>query len=245
MVPVAAPIASVGSELVLVRHGEGECNAAGVIGGPRGCRGLSPRGRAESVALAERLAELHRRRPLDVLLSSPRRRVLECSRIIAERLGREVVVVRELRGQEFGAADGRPWQQVVDAFGGPPTHDPDRPVAPGAESWNAYAERVLRALREIVAAHDGRCVLLVAHGRTTGLAGALLAGAEDPRAAASAYVVDHGGLSLWRREAGGWVLRGTDDERPGSRPGVPAPPVRGPRVRWRGDCRPGSRSAAR
>jgi 2,3-bisphosphoglycerate-dependent phosphoglycerate mutase len=208
---VSATFGNVGSELVLVRHGEGECNAAGVIGGPRGCRGLSARGRAESVLLAERLAELHARRPVDVVLSSPRRRVLECAQIIGQRLDREVILVPGLRGQEFGDADGRPWRQVVDTFGGPPTHDPHRPIARGAESWNAYADRVLRALRDLLRAYDGKHVLLVAHGRTTGLAGALLSGAADPRASAQAFVVDHGALSTWRRDPGGWRLDVAND----------------------------------
>ena len=44
-------------EVVLVRHGQGECNAAGVIGGERGCRGLSAVGVGESVRLAEHLLE--------------------------------------------------------------------------------------------------------------------------------------------------------------------------------------------
>jgi probable phosphoglycerate mutase len=230
----------VGTEVVLGRHGEGECNAAGVIGGRRGCSGLSARGRRESALLAARLADLHAERAFDVVLSSPRPRVAECAGVIAARLGRPVILVDALRGQEFGAADGRPWSDVVAAFGGPPAHDPRRAIAAGAEPWNAYADRVLGALAEILARHDGRRVLLVAHGRTAGLAAVLLAGL--PRARAQDFVVDHGEFSHWRCEPDGWrLLPAARPDEPGE-PGEPGTPAL--RVRGAG-CRPGSRSAAR
>jgi probable phosphoglycerate mutase len=194
------------TEIVLVRHGEGECNAAGVIGGDADWRGLSARGREESGRLADRLAELDAQRPFDVLLTSPRPRVVQCAQIIGVRLGRPVTVVEALRGQDFGAADGQAWEHVIRGFGGPPTYDPDRPIAEGAEAWNDYAERVLAALTALLAERAGRRILLVGHGKTTGLAGALLSGAPDPRPRAVDYVIDHGAFSQWRLGPDGWQL---------------------------------------
>jgi len=195
---------------VLVRHGVGRCNEAGVIGGRHGCTGLSEQGRRDSEQVAERLAALAAERPFDALLSSPRLRVLECAQIIGHRLGLPVVVVQGVAGQEFGAADGRPWQRVTQRFGGPPTHDPDRPIAVGAEPWNAYAERVLAALADVLAGHAGQRVCLVAHGRTAALAGALLSGAPDPRAVTTDQAIDHGELTLWRRDEAHWLRERLD-----------------------------------
>jgi probable phosphoglycerate mutase len=195
-----------GGEVVLVRHGQGECNAAGVIGGQLGCRGLSERGRWESRRLAGRLAKMNAERAFDAVLCTPRLRVLECAQIIGSQLEAPVTVVEALAGQEFGAADGQSWEQVTTRFGGPPAHDPDRPIAEGGESWNGYADRVLAALVTVLAEHAGRRVLLVAHGKTSGLAGGLLSGAADPRVAFSGFVVDHGALSHWRQRPGGWDL---------------------------------------
>ena len=189
---------------MLVRHGRGWCNDVGVIGGRRGCRGLSEAGRRESRHVAERLAELAAARPFDALLSSPRLRVLECAQIIGERLGTPVTVVDRLRGQEFGTADGTSWRQATADFGGPPVDDPDRPIADGAEPWNAYADRVLGVLGEILAEHSGRRICVVAHGKTSGLAAALLTGAVDPRKEAPALVIDHGTLAVWHRDGAGW-----------------------------------------
>jgi 2,3-bisphosphoglycerate-dependent phosphoglycerate mutase len=186
------------TELVLVRHGEGECNAAGVIGGDRGCSGLSRSGRAQSTAVCRELMALHARRPFDVLLCSPRLRVRQSAEIVGARLGLPAVAVHGLRGQDFGAADGRAWDDVTAAFGGPPSHDPDRAIAPGAEPWNAYAARVLDTLAALLRQHAGRRILVIAHGKTVGLAGALLAGEPDPASAASRYVAGHGALRHWQ-----------------------------------------------
>jgi probable phosphoglycerate mutase len=200
-------------ELVVVRHGQGECNAAGMIGGTVGCRGLSLQGRRESALLAQRLADLDAARPFDVLLSSPRLRVLQSAQTIGTRLGRPVIVVDGLRGQEFGAADGQSWEDVIRRFGGPPTHDPDRPIAEGAEAWTTYADRVLAALTAVLAEYAGRRVLLVGHGKTAGLAGALLSGASDPRSRVTDFIIDHGALSHWRQAPDHWQLLIHNDTR--------------------------------
>jgi broad specificity phosphatase PhoE len=53
----------------------------------------------------------------------------------------------------------------------------------------------------------GSCkILLVAHGKTTGLAGALLSGATDPRTAATSFIVDHGAVTQWRESGDSWNL---------------------------------------
>jgi probable phosphoglycerate mutase len=199
-----------GTELVLVRHGEGECNAAGVIGGEAGCSGLSGQGVEQSRRLTLRLAREHNRRPFPAVHCSPRLRVRQSATLIGEALGVPVVVVDGVRGQDFGTADGRSWLQVTADFGGPPIRDPDRPIADGAEAWNTYAERVLRTLTRLLTRQAGRPVLLIGHGKTVGLAGALLSGAADPASSAGSFVIDHGALTHWRwtdgAPASGWTL---------------------------------------
>jgi probable phosphoglycerate mutase len=185
------------TELVLVRHGEGRCNRAGVIGGDRGCDGLTAAGREQSLTVCRHLLALHAQRPFDALVCSPRRRVRETAELIGAALGLPAVAVPGLRGQDFGAADGQSWAAVTAAFGGPPAHDPDRPIAAGAEPWSAYAARVLATLGGLLTEHAGHRLLVVAHGKTVGLAGALLAGEPDPAAVAERYVVAHGAVARW------------------------------------------------
>ena len=45
------------TRIVLVRHGEAECNLNHIIGGPKGCTGLTALGRHQVAALADRLYE--------------------------------------------------------------------------------------------------------------------------------------------------------------------------------------------
>ena len=131
---------------------------------------MSDRGRWESRQLAARLARMDAASRFDVLLCTPRLRVLESAQIIGVRLRKPVTVINGLAGQEFGAADGQSWEHVTGRFGGPPAHDPDRPIAEGAEPWNAYADRVIAALTDLLARHAGHRILLVGHGKTSGLA---------------------------------------------------------------------------
>src|SRR5664279_2968261 len=156
---------TVSTELILVRHGQGACNAHGVIGGELGCTGLSACGIEQSHRIAHRLAGMHAARPFDALFSTPRLRVRQSAEIIGARLDLPVTVIPALRGQDFGAADGRLWSDVTAAFGGPPTHRPELPIADGAESWNDYAARVILALTGLLSAHEGQRLLLVAHGK--------------------------------------------------------------------------------
>jgi probable phosphoglycerate mutase len=194
-----------GTELILIRHGQGICNAGSIIGGERGCRGLSSQGRNDCQALASTLMKIHAQgRQVEVILSSPRPRVKQCAEIIARQLSMRVTEVKDLRGQEFGAADGKPWTQVKRDFRGEPIDFPDRPLADGAETWNAYADRVLETLRDVLDRYDGRRILLVAHGKTVALASALLADEPDPATDAARYIIPHGSMVTWQRNDTAW-----------------------------------------
>ena len=46
------------SELLLTRHGQAQCNVAGVVGGPKTCTGLTDLGRRQVKGLATRLRDL-------------------------------------------------------------------------------------------------------------------------------------------------------------------------------------------
>nr|MDT0667828.1 histidine phosphatase family protein [Micromonospora sp. DSM 115978] len=53
------------TEVVIARHGEAVCNRAGIVGGDKGCTGLTATGREQAASLAARLATEHARRPYD------------------------------------------------------------------------------------------------------------------------------------------------------------------------------------
>ena len=138
------------TELVLARHGEAHCNLAGLAGGEKTCTGLTDRGRCQAARLAARLsADAAAGAGADVLYAAPRRRVQETAQILGVALDLPVCTETGLNGPDHGEADGRPWAEIAEAFGGLPQSDPDRPYARGSETWNGYLSRVGSCLQQL------------------------------------------------------------------------------------------------
>jgi probable phosphoglycerate mutase len=149
--------------LILTRHGEAHCNVDHIVGGDIACTGLTARGRHQVELLAGRL---HAEEPCHVLYATARRRTQESAEILSGRLEVPIHVEPGLTGPHHGEADGRPWDEIKTAFGGPPHSDPDRSYAPGSETWNQYLARASAALADIVQRHHGQRILIAGHGET-------------------------------------------------------------------------------
>ncbi|MGH9020834.1 MAG: histidine phosphatase family protein, partial [Acidimicrobiales bacterium] len=94
-------------------------------------------------------------------------RAMETAALIADGLpeGLSAVADCDLCELHPGEADGLTWRELVERFGAPGLDsDPDRPIAPGAESWRGFHERCARAFDDLVARHRGERVVLVVHG---------------------------------------------------------------------------------
>ncbi|MFI5036439.1 MAG: histidine phosphatase family protein [Acidimicrobiales bacterium] len=156
-----------GTRLVLVRHGEAECNARGTIGGPLGCGGLTDLGRAQAGALVERLARTRELDDVTALYTSVLPRAVQTAALLATGLpaGLEARADCELCELHPGEADGLTWPEFVDRYGVPDwANDPGAPLAPGGESWIGFYERCTGAFARLVARHAGERVVLVVHG---------------------------------------------------------------------------------
>lgn len=210
------PSVTVTTELLLARHGEAACNVAGIVGGDRGCTGLTPLGRQQIERLAARLAAEHAERRFDVIYATPRRRVRETAEIVTQVLDLPVVIESDLRGPDHGQADGQPWHEIKTAFGGPPQHDPDQPYAAGAKSWNTYLDRATHTLQTILDRHTGQRVLVLAHGETIQAAHTLLLGLAPGTCRHAGFVTDHACLTRWQRHVNRldqvvWMLAAHND----------------------------------
>ena len=158
------------TRIVLIRHGQAECNINRVVGGIKGCTGLSPMGRRQVADLADRLYESGELRSATTLYSSVLPRAVET----AERL-RPVVgsgpsalgpVVQECELCELhpGESDGMSWDEVVDKLGVPDwDRDPSVPIAPGGESWSSFIVRASDAVRALARRHPGELVVAAVH----------------------------------------------------------------------------------
>jgi 2,3-bisphosphoglycerate-dependent phosphoglycerate mutase len=153
------------TELYLVRHGEAVANVRPVIGGMRGDRGLTPRGRDQARLLEKRLVDQRMR--ADRLVSSTLPRALQTAEYVARALGLPVQHVDGLHELRPGEADGLTVEQwrarYRDGEESPGTRDPYRVFSPGGESWATFLARACGALSRLVAQHRDETVIAVCH----------------------------------------------------------------------------------
>lgn len=168
------------SRLLIVRHGESVAMAEGIVGGPKGCRGLTDRGRAQAAALRDRFAA-GREPDVQVVYSSPLPRARETTEIVLPALGvadgeRGTLRVHthdDLEEMRLGPADGMTWEAARKRFDfTQPMNQPYAPVVEGGESRAGFRHRVAQTLSDIAAAHPGKTIFVGCHG---GVASAAMA----------------------------------------------------------------------
>jgi len=148
----------------LLRHGA-------VVGGER-FRGtsddwLSARGRAQMHAAVEGPGGWPGRHglPYDALFSSPARRCAEPARELAARHGLPLELMSELSERRFGAWENKRADELPIAELKRLWDDPEGFTPPGAESFEALRERVLRGWEQILTRRmDLQFPLIVTHG---------------------------------------------------------------------------------
>lgn len=150
--------------VILVRHGDAHAGFHGVIGGQRGCSGLTDLGRQQAEALRDHLSATGRVRA-DALVSSVLPRAIETAQIIAPALGIELgAQACDLCEVHTGDADGLTWAEYGTQFGSfDMTAEPDRVFAPGGDSWNSFHERVRLTMDRLRREHAGETVVVVCH----------------------------------------------------------------------------------
>jgi probable phosphoglycerate mutase len=186
------------TELVIARHGEAQCNVLGIVGGERGCTGLTDNGQRQGRQLAARVGAEHRNSPFDAFYTTPRLRVRQTADLSAEALGVAATVEPELRGLDHGDADAQRWHDIKTAFGGPPHHKPDTPYALRAETWNQYLQRASAALQTIIHRNAGQRILIIGHGETIEAAHTLLLDPSSGARRSIGFITDHTCISRWQ-----------------------------------------------
>jgi len=144
-----------------LRHGETAWNAEGRLCGSTDVP-LSDVGRRQAQLLALRLKPIL----VDALYSSPLGRALETARVIGEAIGREPVVDRRLAELNYGAWEGRTFEEIQRAT--PAIYrawdaDPGTMAPPEGESGVQLIERVTPFLVELAQRHLHGNVVVVCH----------------------------------------------------------------------------------
>jgi probable phosphoglycerate mutase len=145
--------------LILVRHGQSEGNASGIVQGHLDFD-LTDLGRTQAIATAERL----RGEKIDRIIASPLKRAFNTARLIASPHGIDVEPRPALMEYDLGEVSGLTGPQIRERF-------PEvtaayargvRPAFPGEEGREAFAMRVTAVLEELKS--TSQTVVAVAHG---------------------------------------------------------------------------------
>ena len=150
------------TRLCVVRHGETDWNAAKRMQGQIDIP-LNDAGRAQAAATAAGLAGQR----FDAVYSSDLLRTWQTAQPIAAACGLEVQAMPGLRERHYGRMQGLTTAEAKQCL--PDVHaayvgrDPEHDLE-GGESLTVFSQRVAATLGELVAAHTGGTVLVVAHG---------------------------------------------------------------------------------
>jgi probable phosphoglycerate mutase len=212
--------------LVLVRHGDAHAGFHGVIGGARGCTGLTALGRLQAEALRDHLLTTRRLRP-DVLLASVLPRAIETASIIAPGLEREIAGHEcDLCEVHTGEADGLTWVEYNERYGSFDMEaEPDRVFAPAGDSWNSFHGRVRGTLERFSREYEGRTVVAVCHAGVIMASMRVLLGIPHPGTGATLRPTNTG-LTEWEHDPSldQWTLRYFNDAGHLFAPHAPVPP---------------------
>lgn len=146
--------------LLLVRHGESIGNSEGRLQGNTDYD-LTPRGRAQAALTAERLEVAG----VQAVYSSPLLRAWATAEAIGARIRRPPVALPGVREYDFGELAGVTYAELRQRFAamGRDTTAAER-LYPGEEGREAFFQRVTQAMADVVEAHPGQTVAVVAHG---------------------------------------------------------------------------------
>ena len=213
---VGRPVPGAGGEpvtkLVIVRHGAARCNANRVVGGHKGCTGLTDQGVAQVTSLADRLVRTGELSGASALYSSVLARAVETAQLLSPALG-GLTVRQECGLCELhpGECDGVSWDEVGPAYGDPDfSKAPDRPLSPGGESWRQFLGRVEEQLRWLARSHRGETVVIAGHGGI--IDGSLVAFLGVPSLGTSLDLyTSHASITEWEERSGRWRLARYND----------------------------------
>jgi broad specificity phosphatase PhoE len=151
--------------LLLMRHAETEDNVHMRLSGWTDTD-LSARGESQIGLLADHFNREHGH--IDALYSSPLIRARRTAEAIGALTGHTPILIDDLREMYFGELDGRPFEELREAYShlldADENSDVEDFVWPSGESRSGFSARALGVINDIARRHPGRPVGVVTHG---------------------------------------------------------------------------------
>lgn len=148
------------TRLILIRHGETDCNLKRVYCGASDPF-LNDRGIWQSKRLAARLKDT----AIDKVYSSDLKRAYETAGIVFKNVRLEKL--KDFREMDFGVFQGLRYEEVMEKYPYLYVKWVDNPAGvniPGGESLEVLRERVIGGLTSVFSRHRGSTVAVVSHG---------------------------------------------------------------------------------
>ncbi len=182
-------------DVLLVRHGESEANAAGRFACSSWDPHLTETGKTQAQLLAEQLKDA----PIHHLVTSPLARAQETIAPLAEMLGITPAILPDLAEVDLGQWDGARLADLEAAKSGAFEawrRDPEANPPPGGESILTVGRRVLSTLEQFVTAREPGLTVAATHSDC--IKGALLVVTKAAGPAARTLFVPNCGQLLIR-----------------------------------------------
>ena len=195
------------THIYLIRHGDA---IEDLKDGTYQDLGLSAEGIKQVERLRDRLARTGELKP-DVLIASPLPRAQQSAQMLAPVLGQPITLDEDMK--EWACDDGRlspeaftqRWLEV------PENQRPFTRWMPGYETWLEYAARVQQAFNRLIQEHEGKTVVIIAHGGIIQVA--FIHFLEQSAAAFPPIAADKASITHWYRADAGhrWILKSFND----------------------------------
>lgn len=150
------------TKVLLIRHGETEWNVLGKFQGGKDIN-LSENGFKQAEILSERY-----KKSFDYIYASPLKRAFETAKILASSSGKEPLLANNLREISFGEWEGLTLKEIEENYSEEfkiwKTDKIEAPIVGGDLSIKKASLRAANNIMEIVKAHKGSTIAIVAHG---------------------------------------------------------------------------------
>ena len=144
--------------VILVRHGESEGNAAGIIQGWLDTE-LTLKGQEQARAARTQLAEM----PIQAVYASPLKRAYHTGLAIAQAHDLEIIAEADLREQRWGLAEGKTWAEATAKWNLKPGTD-WASLIPEMEPNAVLRMRSYECFKRIADRHVDELVVCATHG---------------------------------------------------------------------------------